>query len=70
MRGRTEVGPTKTNIRRTVALPRFLCEDLARYLAGRSHEAGRPLGSEEYVFTAPEGSGAIFSTSATSAQRC
>jgi integrase len=53
--GRTELGPTKTNIRRTVALPRFLCEDLARHLAARSHEAGRPVGSEEYVFTAAEG---------------
>ncbi|MDQ1514680.1 MAG: hypothetical protein QOE80_510 [Actinomycetota bacterium] len=36
-------------------LPRFLCDDPARYLAGRSHEAGRPLGAEEYVFTAPMG---------------
>jgi integrase len=55
VRGRTEVGPTKTNIRRTVAIPRILCEDLAAYLAARSREAGRPLGSGEYLFTAPEG---------------
>lgn len=53
--GRTEAGPPKTNVRRTVAIPRILCEDLGAYLAARSREAGRPLRSEEYVFTAPEG---------------
>jgi integrase len=55
VRGRVEVGPTKTNIRRTVAIPRFLCDDLAAYLAARSQAAGRALNSEDYLFTAPEG---------------
>jgi integrase len=55
VRGRVEVGPTKTNVRRTVAIPRILCEDIGALLAARSRDAGRPLGSEEYVFTAPEG---------------
>jgi integrase len=53
--GRAEVGPPKTNVRRTVAIPRILCEDLGAYLAARARETGPPLGSEEYVFTAPEG---------------
>ena len=55
MRGRVEVGPTKTNIRRTVAIPRFLCDDLGAYLAVRSQAAGRTLNAEDYLFTAPEG---------------
>jgi integrase len=55
VRGRVELGPTKTNVRRTVAIPRFLCDDLGAYLASRSQAAGRPLASDEYLFTAPEG---------------
>jgi len=55
VRGRVEVGPTKTNIRRTVAIPRFLCDDLGAYLAARSQAAGRAIDSEDYLFTAPEG---------------
>ena len=55
VRGRVEVGPTKTNIRRTVAIPRFLCDDLGAYLAARSQAAGRALTSDDYLFTAPEG---------------
>jgi integrase len=42
-------GPTKTYERRTVRLPRFLCDELAVHLADR---AGDP---EALVFTAPRG---------------
>ncbi|MGH9004646.1 MAG: tyrosine-type recombinase/integrase, partial [Acidimicrobiia bacterium] len=55
VRGRVEVGPTKTHIRRTVAIPRFLCDDLGAYLAARSQAAGLALTSDDYLFTAPEG---------------
>jgi integrase len=47
--GRLVWGPTKTYARRTVPLPRFLCEQLAAYLAERPH------GPEDLVFTAPQG---------------
>jgi integrase len=47
--GRLVWGPTKTYARRTVPLPRFLCEQLAAYLAGRPH------GPDDLVFTAPQG---------------
>ena len=47
--GRLVWGPTKTNARRTVPLPRFLCEQLAAYLAERPH------GPDDLVFTAPQG---------------
>jgi integrase len=47
--GRLETGPTKTYEHRTVRLPRFLCEELAAYLAGRSHKP------EDLVFAAPQG---------------
>jgi integrase len=42
-------GPTKTYQRRTVRLPRFLCDMLGAHLAGR---AARP---EAFVFAAREG---------------
>jgi integrase len=42
-------GPTKTNERRTVRLPRFLVELLAAHLAGRPHDP------DDLVFTAPLG---------------
>ena len=42
-------GPTKTYARRTVHLPRFLCDQLA------AHLAERPLGPDDHVFTAPQG---------------
>jgi integrase len=42
-------GATKTHERRTVRLPRFLCEQLGAYLAGRSHARG------DLVFTMPQG---------------
>lgn len=47
--GRLVWGTPKTWERRTVRLPRFLCEELAAYLAGRPH------GPEDLVFTAPRG---------------
>jgi integrase len=47
--GRLVWGPTKTYASRTVPLPRFLCEQLAAYLGGRSH------GPEDLVFAAPQG---------------
>ena len=47
--GRLVWGPTKTYARRTVPLPRFLCDQLAAYLAGRPH------GPDALVFTAPQG---------------
>jgi integrase len=42
-------GPTKTDERRIVRLPRFLVELLAEHLAGRPH------GPDDLVFTAPRG---------------
>jgi hypothetical protein len=47
--GRLVWGPTKTYARSTVPLPRFLCEQLAEYLAERPH------GPDDLVFTAPQG---------------
>jgi integrase len=47
--GRLVWGPTKTYARRTVHLPRFLCDQLA------AHLAERPLGPDDHVFTAPQG---------------
>jgi integrase len=46
---RLEWGPTKSNERRTVQLPRFLAELLGEHLAGR------PAGPNALVFTAPQG---------------
>jgi integrase len=45
--GRLEWGGVKTHEARTVRLPRFLCDELAAYLASRSH------GPKDLVFTAP-----------------
>jgi integrase len=42
-------GPTKTDERRTVRLPRFLCDELA------AHLTGRPRDPDALVFTAPMG---------------
>jgi integrase len=42
-------GPTKTDERRIVRLPRFMVELLAEHLAGR------PNGPDDLVFTAPQG---------------
>jgi integrase len=47
--GRLVWGPTKTYARRAVHLPRFLCDQLAAYLA---ELAARP---DDLVFTAPQG---------------
>ena len=52
--GRTEVGPTKTFARRTVGLPRAICDDVAEYLTRRAAD-GYPTGPDDYVFTAPMG---------------
>jgi integrase len=46
---RLEWGPTKTYERRTVRLPRFLCEELAAHLTGRDRDL------DALVFTAPMG---------------
>lgn len=53
--GKTEVGPTKTYARRSVGIPRSLSNDLAAHLAARAEGLGRPLDSNDYVFTAPRG---------------
>lgn len=55
VKGRTEVGPTKNSLRRTVGIPRSVCDDLARYLSGRAASAGRTLDPTEFLFTAPMG---------------
>jgi integrase len=55
VKGRTEVGPTKTGARRTVNVPRFLCDEIGRVLATRAHALGRPISADDYVFTAPQG---------------
>jgi integrase len=47
--GRLEWGGVKTHEARTVRLPRFLCDELGAYLAGRPH------GRDDLVFTAPLG---------------
>jgi hypothetical protein len=43
------VGATKTYERRTVRMPRFLCEQVGAYLADRAHAPG------DLVFTMPQG---------------
>jgi integrase len=47
--GRLEWGGVKTHEAHTVRLPRFLCDELGAYLAGRPH------GGDDLVFTAPLG---------------
>lgn len=49
VKGRLVFGPTKTYARRSVRLPRFLCDELGSYLAQR------PTGRNDLVFTAPSG---------------
>lgn len=46
--GALVLGPTKTYARRSVALPRFLCDDLGAYLAGRD------VSPDAHVFTSPD----------------
>ncbi len=53
--GRTEVGPIKNGVRRTVQLSRSLCDQLGRHLAERARQVGRPLQPDDFVFVAPEG---------------
>jgi integrase len=48
-RGRRGSAASSTHEARTVRLPRFLCDELGAYLAGRPHGAG------DLVFTAPLG---------------
>ena len=52
--GKTEIGPTKSYARRTVGLPRSVCEDLGEYLAARAAKEG-PLSPDAFLFTAPQG---------------
>jgi integrase len=47
--GRLHFGPTKSHERRTVRLPRFLCDLLGAYLATR------PNGASDLVFMSPRG---------------
>ncbi len=53
--GRTEVGPTKNSLRRTVGVPRSVCDELRAYLGKRAADEGRRLRPDEFVFTAPKG---------------
>lgn len=41
--GHTEIGPTKSYARRTVGLPRSICDDLGEYLAARAADDARSL---------------------------
>jgi integrase len=47
--GALVLGPTKTYGRRTVALPRFLCDELGAYLVGRD------VSPDAHLFTSPDG---------------
>lgn len=53
--GCTEVGPTRTYARRSVGIPSALCNDLATHFATQAATCGRPLGPDDYNFTAPRG---------------
>jgi integrase len=53
--GRVEVGPTKSYARRTVGLPRSICDDLGSPLGALAAEQGAPLRGDQFVFTAPKG---------------
>lgn len=53
--GHIEIGPTKSYARRTVGLPRSLCEDLGDLLTRRADEQGRRVDPNDFVFTAPMG---------------
>lgn len=47
--GALVLGPTKTYGRRSVSLPRFLCDELGAYLAGRD------TSPDAHLFTSPDG---------------
>lgn len=51
--GRTEVGPIKNGVRRTVQITRTLCDQLG--LQARAATLARPLAADDFVFVAPEG---------------
>lgn len=53
--GRTEVGPIKNGVRRSVQFSPSMCDDLARHLSCRATELGRGVAADDYVFVAPEG---------------
>ncbi len=53
--GRTEVGPIKNGLRRSVQVSRSMCDDVARHLSCRAAELGRGVAADDYVFVAPEG---------------
>lgn len=53
--GHVQVGPTKSYARRTVGLPRSLCDDMGEYLSRRAQDQQRPIDPADYVFTAPKG---------------
>ncbi len=53
--GRTEVGPTKSYARRTVGVPRSICDEIGEFLALRALERGCAPSPDDYVFTAPLG---------------
>jgi integrase len=59
--GKLTRGTPKNHERRVVRLARFLCDELAAYLAGRSHEP------DDLVFAAPRAAGRSASTSSWSA---
>jgi integrase len=49
------VGPTKSYARRTIGLPRSICDELGEFLTRRAHERGSAPSPDDYVFTAPRG---------------
>ena len=53
--GRTEVGPIKNGVRRSVQITRTLCDQLGLHLAARAATLARPLAADDFVFVAPEG---------------
>lgn len=53
--GRIEIGPTKSYARRTVGVPRSVCDELGEHLARRGSAEGRAVQAEDFVFTAPMG---------------
>lgn len=53
--GRTEIGPTKSYARRTVGVPRSVCDELSDHLARRAAAEGGRVPAEDFVFTAPMG---------------
>lgn len=53
--GRTEVGPIKNGVRRSVQITRTLCDQLGVHLAARAAALGRPRAADDFVLVAPEG---------------